>query len=54
MSNASLNEAESDLHFVARRFGDRTEAARALQLAVQVRRPLLGLVKKLREKRNEA
>ena len=54
MSNASLNEAESDLHFVARRFGDRTGAARALQLAVQVRRPLLGLVKKLREKRNEA
>jgi four helix bundle protein len=50
ISNASLNELESDLHFIARRYPKREDARSALALALQVRRPLWGLVKSLRRK----
>jgi hypothetical protein len=51
MSNASLNESESDLHFLIRRYGDRADVARATDMAVEVRKPLMGLVKRLRKKK---
>src|SRR5262245_56964180 len=41
MSNASLNELESDQHFLSRKYGDRLETAKALQLVIDVRKPLL-------------
>ena len=50
IANGSLNELESDLHFLDRTQPKRTEADRALALAVQVRRPLWGLIKALRSK----
>jgi four helix bundle protein len=51
ISRASLNELESDLHFLIRRYGERCKASEALKLALSVRRPLLGLIRELRKKR---
>ena len=50
IANASLNELESDLHFLDRTQPKRTDADQALALAVQVRRPLWELIKALRNK----
>lgn len=52
MSNASLNELESNLHFVHRRFADSRDVEEALRDSLEVRKPLLGLVTKLRRKRD--
>ena len=53
MSSASLNELESDLYFLSRKYGEKSEANNALKLVVDVRKPLLGLVRSLRRKRDE-
>ena len=53
MSRASLNELESDLHYVDRSYGSRIDARNALESAVGVRKPLSGLIKRLREKNGE-
>lgn len=50
ISNASLNELESDLHFVTRKYPRIDDASRALTDATTVRRPLWGLIKALRRK----
>src|SRR5687767_9839274 len=50
ISNASLSEVESDLHFVARKYPRIEEAKQALADATSVRRPLWGLIKALRRK----
>ena len=49
MSNASLNELESDLLFLEKRY-QRPETKKALELTVAVRKPLAGLVRSLRRK----
>jgi four helix bundle protein len=54
MSNASLNELESDLFFLERRETQLDAVRQALQLSVEVRRPLWGLIKALRRKGNES
>lgn len=53
ISNASLNELESDLLFLERRY-ERPEIKKALELTVAVRRPLAGLVRSLRRKLKDA
>jgi four helix bundle protein len=54
ISRASLNELESDLHFLMRRDGERTKAPQTLELALSTRRPLIGLIQSLqRKKRGE-
>ncbi|HEU4993300.1 MAG TPA: four helix bundle protein [Gemmatimonadaceae bacterium] len=53
MSSASLNELGSDLHFLSRKYGERLGAGKALNLVVETRKPLLGLIKSLRRKRDE-
>jgi four helix bundle protein len=53
MSNASLNELESDLHFLHRRYGNREDVIKAQGLAIDVRKPLWGLIKALRRKRDD-
>ena len=50
ISNGSLNEVESDLYFIRNRFGAVRDLDQSLTLAVDVRRPLWGLVKSLRRK----
>ena len=50
MSNGSLNELESDLHFVVRRYPRIAEAKQPLNDATSVRKPLWGLIKSLRRK----
>jgi len=50
ISNGSLNELESDLHFVTRKYPRIDDAERALTDATSVRRPLWGLIKALRRK----
>ena len=50
LSNGSLNELESDLEFVVRRYPAITEAPQAVATALEVRRPLRGLVTSLRKK----
>src|SRR5262245_5094860 len=52
MSNASLNELESDLAFLSRNYGDRLDTAKHLEMMVETRKPLLGLIKSLRRKRD--
>jgi four helix bundle protein len=53
MANASLNELESDLHFVTRRYPNIEQATKGQELAVAVRKPLWGLIKSLRRKRRD-
>jgi four helix bundle protein len=50
ISNASLNEVESNLYFLTQRYGERPDIRTAIDLAMQVRRPLWGLIKALRKK----
>jgi four helix bundle protein len=50
ISNASLNELESDLHFVSCKYPLIDEVQRALTEAPSVRRQLWGLIKSLRRK----
>jgi four helix bundle protein len=50
ISNGSLNELESDLHFVTRRHPRIDQAPQALADATGVRKPLWGLIKSLRRK----
>lgn len=50
-SRSELNELESDLHYLVRRYGARTHAQEALNVALSVRRPLLGHIRSLRRKR---
>jgi four helix bundle protein len=50
LSNGSLNELESDLEFVVRRYPAISEAPGALTTATEVRKPLWGLIKALRKK----
>jgi four helix bundle protein len=50
LSNGSLNELESDLEFIVRRYPAITEAPQAVSVAIEVRRPLRGLVVALRKK----
>jgi four helix bundle protein len=50
ISNASLSELESDLHFVSRKYPRIEDTQRALADATSVRRPLWGLIKALRRK----
>jgi len=52
ISNASLNELESDLFFMERRH-PHEEVTEALKLALDTRRPLSGLIKALKKKRDE-
>ena len=52
MANASLNELESDLLFARRRY-QFEQTQKALDLALAVRKPLLGLVRTLRRKQRE-
>lgn len=51
MSRASLNELESDLMYVRRCYSDRIDAQPAIDLAVNTRRPLFGLIRELEQKR---
>jgi four helix bundle protein len=53
VSRASLNELESDLHYVDRSYGSRLDARRALDSAVGVRKPLFGLIRSLRRKKEQ-
>ena len=53
MSNASLNELDSDLHFGTRRYTDIEQGHRALTLTLAVRKPLWGLLKSLRRKQRD-
>jgi four helix bundle protein len=53
-SRSELNELESALHYLVRRYGTRTQAHDALKVALGVRRPLLGLIRSLRKKRGES
>jgi four helix bundle protein len=48
--NASLNEVESNLYYLDKRFAGRTDIREALILSVKVRRPLWGLIKALKRK----
>lgn len=50
-ANASLRELESDLFFVARRFGRTTHTQVALSLSELVAKLIAGLVRSLRGKR---
>jgi four helix bundle protein len=52
MANASLNELESDLFFMEKRH-PHPEVTEALALALDTRRPLSGLIKALRKKKDE-
>ena len=49
ISNGSLNELESDLQFVVRRYPAITDGPKALIAATAVRKPLWGLIKALRK-----
>src|SRR5688500_10029356 len=53
IANGSLRELESDLHFVARRFGSSERVEEALRLTLVVVKLLAGLVRSLRPKRKE-
>jgi four helix bundle protein len=53
MSRSSLNELESDLHYIHRSYRTRLDAREALDSAVGVRKPPFGLIKRLRGKKNE-
>jgi four helix bundle protein len=53
MSNASLRELESDLYFVSRKYGRRSDVLEALELAPIVAQLLAGLVRSLRNKKDE-
>ena len=53
ISRAELNEVESDLHYLVRRYGARTNAQEALKMALSVRLPLLGLIRSLRRKKGD-
>lgn len=50
ISNASLSEVESDLHFMSRRH-PHEDVGRALALVLDTRRPLCGLISALRKKK---
>ena len=52
ISNASLNELESDLFFMERRHPN-PDVTEALKLALDARRPLAGLIKALKKKKDE-
>ena len=50
MSRASLNELESDLHYIGRNYGTRLDPREPMDFAVSVRKPLHGLIKSLQRK----
>jgi four helix bundle protein len=52
MSNGSLNELESDLNVLSRT-RPHPDVTQALDLALQTRRPLAGLITALRKKKKE-
>jgi four helix bundle protein len=52
ISNKSLRELESHLHFVARRYARIENVHRALSLCTPERKLLMGLVKSLRTRRD--
>jgi four helix bundle protein len=52
MSNASLSELESDLFFMNRRH-PHPDVSRSLELVLETRRPLAGLITALRKKKKD-
>lgn len=52
-ADASLNEVQSNLYAVSRRFPRVDDTALALRLTVRVSKPLAGLIRSLRRKREE-
>lgn len=52
MSRSSLNELESDLLYVRRCYSARVDAQPAIELAMNTRRPLFGLIRELEKKKN--
>ena len=50
MADSSLNEVESHLFFIARRYPDLTARSAALARVARVAKPLAGLIKSLRRK----
>lgn len=51
IADASLNEVQSNLHLVARRYPSLTQASVALTISVRVAKPLSGLIRSLKHKR---
>lgn len=51
MSRSSLNELESDLLYIRRCYSDRIDAGSALEMAMNTRRPLFGLIRELEKKK---
>jgi four helix bundle protein len=51
VSRGSLNELESDLHYIDRNYSTRVDTRKALDLSVSVRKPLFGLIKSLQGKK---
>lgn len=51
MSRSSLNELESDLMYVRRCYSDRVDAQAAIDLAMNTRPPLFGLIRELEKKK---
>ena len=52
ISNASLSELESDLHFMGRRH-PHADVTRSLELVLSTRKPLCGLITALRKKKKD-
>lgn len=52
IADSSLNEVESNLYAVSRRFPRINDTAQALKLTVRVGKPLAGLIKALKRKRD--
>lgn len=53
IADASLNEVQSNLHAVSRRFPRIGETPQALKLTVRVAKPLGGLIKAIKRRRDE-
>jgi four helix bundle protein len=53
IADASLNEVQSNLYAVSRRFPRIDETPHALKLTVRVAKPLGGLIKAIKRKRDE-
>lgn len=53
IADASLNEVQSNLHAISRRFPRVRDTPFALKLTVRVAKPLAGLTKSLRRKMDE-
>lgn len=53
IADASLNEVQSNLYAVSRRFPRISDTPQALKLTVRVAKPLSGLIKAIKRRRDE-